>query len=164
MQLRELKMKDAELMLEWMQDEDAVHYLAGDFLSKTISDCESFILKSQTDSSNLHFAIVSDEDEYMGTTSLKHIHPLDGYAEFAVVVRACARAKGYAIFGMREILKYAKTQLKLERVYWCVNKDNCRANRFYQKNGYVCVGSKAEIPQELMKEYLDDIGLIWYSY
>lgn len=46
MYLRELKKEDAHLMLEWMHDKSIVGQLKGDFCSKTIEDCNSFISSS----------------------------------------------------------------------------------------------------------------------
>ena len=73
MRLRKLKLKDAPLMLEWMHDADVVRDLRNDFASKTIGDCRDFIKNSSNDKMNVHYAIVSNEDEYMGTVSLKNI-------------------------------------------------------------------------------------------
>ena len=72
MRLRNLELKDAPLMLEWMHDESVVGKLKGNFIEKTLADAESFILASANKKENIHLAIVSDEDEYMGTVSLKH--------------------------------------------------------------------------------------------
>ena len=73
MRLRNLELKDAPLMLEWMHDKSVVGKLKGNFQEKTLTDAEYFILNSNNKSDNIHLAIVSDEDEYMGTVSLKSI-------------------------------------------------------------------------------------------
>ena len=73
MYLRKLELKDAQAMLSWMHDESVVGCLHTDFASKTLDDCKNFIIASQNTTENAHFAIASDEDEYMGTVSLKHI-------------------------------------------------------------------------------------------
>jgi hypothetical protein len=41
--LRKLKQSDAPLMLEWMHDEDVVHFMKADFQHKTLSDCENLL-------------------------------------------------------------------------------------------------------------------------
>lgn len=69
MKLRSLELKDATLMLEWMHDEDVVKGLRGQFSKKTIDDCNVFINAAQDKGDNIHLAVVSDEDEYMGTVS-----------------------------------------------------------------------------------------------
>ncbi len=138
MRLRRLEDKDAPFMLEWMHDPTVVEHMQADFASKSIYDCTQFIQNSSTDNST-HFAIVDDNDEYMGTVSLKHI--TDTEAEFAITVRKSAMGKGFSSLAMREIIDYGFKALKLNSVYWCVNPENKRAVRFYDKNGYQRVDS-----------------------
>jgi diamine N-acetyltransferase len=134
MKLRKLELKDAELMLEWMHDPSVVKDLQADFASKTKIDCEYFITAAQDVSKDLHLAIVDDEDEYMGTVSLKHIE--NGSAEFAITVRRTAMGKGYSKWAMNEIIQIGFEKLNLLSIYWCVSPENKRAIRFYEKNGY----------------------------
>ena len=134
MRLRKLLPKDAPLMLEWMHDPDVVKYMRRDFTSKTIEDCLQFIQAANNSEEDLHCAIVNDEDEYMGTVSLKHIE--DGTAEFGITVRSCAMGKGYAQFGMYSIIEKGFSELGLDEIYWCVSPENKRALRFYDKSGY----------------------------
>ena len=129
-----LKTKDAPLMLEWMHDDFVVHDLKTDFAKKDLNDCLLFIANSLTDKDNINLAIVDDNDEYMGTVSLKHIS-IDS-AEFAITVRSCAMGKGYSKFGMNEIINRGFMELKLNLIYWCVSPQNKRAVRFYEKNGF----------------------------
>ena len=134
MYLRKLELKDAPLMLSWMHDEMVTKYLQTDFGSKTLSKCHFFIERSLKDTANMHLAIVSDEDEYMGTVSLKHI--IDGSAEFAITVRSCAMGKGYSKYAMETIFDKGFDELNLKSIFWCVSPKNKRAIRFYDKNGY----------------------------
>lgn len=154
MNIRKLKEKDAVLMHEWMCDASIVSFLRTDFINMTIDDCYKFIEKSAKDLSNLHFAIVDDCDNYMGTVSLKSV--TENNAEFAICVRHCAMGKGYASYGMHWILDYAFQTLKLKCVYWYVNSQNIRALKFYTKNGYKPVSSSL-IDTEVKKD-LDPIG------
>ena len=133
MHLRELRIEDAPLMLEWMHDENVVGKLRAAFMSKTLDDCIAFINSSLSDS-DIHLAIASDEDEYMGTVSLKNIE--DSTAEFAITVRSKAMKKGYSWFGMEAIINKAFNELELESVYWCVSRENERAVRFYDKHNF----------------------------
>ncbi len=135
MRLRELKQKDAPLMLEWMHDPDLVKDLRRDFTSKTLEDCLQFIQLSKNFKEDLHCAIVNDEDEYMGTVSLKHIKAQK--AEFGITVRRCAMGKGYAQFGMHSIIEKGFSELGLDEIYWCVSPKNDRALRFYDKQHYL---------------------------
>ena len=134
MRLRKLELKDAPLMLEWMHDETVVKDMQADFSSKTLEDCNHFILSSNDTRKNLHLAIVDENDEYMGTVSLKNIE--EDKAEFAITVRKNAMGKGYSRFGMREIIRMGLEDMNLSRIYWYVDKNNQRAIKFYDKNGY----------------------------
>ncbi len=157
MYLRQLKEEDAPLMLGWMHDKNVVSNLRGDFSSKTIEDCKKFIATSISDT-NIHLAIASDTDEYMGTVSLKNIE--DRSAEFAITVRCEAMGKGYSWFGMEAIIEKAFTELNLESVYWCVSRENERAMRFYDKHGF---HEAFDISDKVLERYRGIDNLKWYS-
>lgn len=158
LKIRPLLPKDAPLMLEWMHDPDVVRYMHTDFASKTLEDCERFIKTAKITKKNLHYAIVNDEDEYMGTVSLKQIR--DGKAEFAITVRACAMGKDYARFGMKKMIEKGFTELELDEIYWCVAPENARALRFYDKNGYERSGMKQTNPTSYSPE--ETAKMVWY--
>lgn len=160
MKLRELELKDAPLMLEWMHDEDIVGKLRGNFKDKTLADAESFILTSIDDKNNIHLAIVTDEDEYMGTVSLKSIDRTNNSAEFAITVRKTAMGRGYSWWGMEEIIRLAFEEYKLDSVYWCVSMKNERAVRFYDKHNF---HETLDIPNSVLKRYKGMEDLKWYS-
>ena len=134
MRLRKLEEKDASLMLEWMRDPSVVEYMQTDFASKTIGDCVEFIKSAADRTTDIHFAVADGNDDYMGTVSLKHI--TDDSAEFAITVRKAAMGRGFSTFAMKEIIEYGFNTLNLNSIYWCVNPENKRAVRFYDKNGY----------------------------
>ena len=163
MQLRKLEKKDAEYMLEWMHDEDVVHFLSANFAAKTIDDCYNFITDSQSFEHDINYAIVNDLDEYMGTVSLKHVNYNNGTAEFAVTIRKCAMGKGYSAYGMAEILRRGIDEFGLKEIYWCVAKVNARAVRFYDKNNYV---RTTDVPASIKECYTEEQNnmFIWYVF
>lgn len=161
MYLRKLELKDAPLMLSWMHDPNVTEFLATNFSEMNIQDAEQFISKSKDDSNNVHMAVVSDKDEYMGTVSLKHIDRNDMSAEFAISMRREAHGHAYAWFGMTEILAYGFEQLGLECVYWCVSNVNKRAVRFYEKHGFHGV---VDITEKMLRNYQENASdLRWYA-
>ncbi|MHB8129178.1 MAG: GNAT family N-acetyltransferase [Mobilitalea sp.] len=160
MMIRKLELKDASLMLEWMHDENVVKDLSTNFAGKSISDCEDFIRSSKDTSNNIHMAIASESDEYMGTVSLKNIDRDSQSVEFAITVRKSAMGSGYAWFGMTEIIRMAFEDIGLNCVYWCVSKKNTRAIAFYEKNGFK---EAFEIPNNILSRYTNDTDLKWYS-
>lgn len=159
MKIRKLKLKDAPFMLEWMHDCEIVQYMHTNFSKKTLDDCKNFIIKSKNDEKNFHFAIVNDNDEYMGTVSLKCINYLDKSAEFGITVRRSAMGNGYSWYGMFSILKYAFETLDLSYVYWCVPRNNARAVRFYDKHHF---SDFADVPSEALERYLHEPNVKWY--
>lgn len=158
MRLRKLELKDAPLMLQWMHDDSVTEKLRTDFANKNLQDCEAFIVASWEDKTSLHLAIASDEDEYMGTVSLKNIE--DGSAEFAITVRTEAMGRGYSWYGMEEIINRAFDELNLTSVYWCVSRDNTRAVRFYDKHNF---HEALDMPNKVLKRYDGIDNLKWYS-
>ncbi len=160
MRLRDLELKDAPLMLEWMHDENVVEKLRGNFKEKTLEDAEKFILASMNKKENIHLAIVSDEDEYMGTVSLKSIDRSNNSAEFAITVRKIAMGRGYSWWGMEEIIRLAFEKYGLENVYWCVSRANDRAVRFYDKHNF---HEAVDISRNILARYEEMNDLKWYS-
>ncbi len=158
MYLRKLEIKDAPLMLAWMHDKSVTENLRTDFAKKTLLDAENFIKLSWEDKESINLAIASDEDEYMGTVSLKNIE--ESSAEFAITVRAEAMSRGYSWFGMKTILEKAFKEYGLESVYWCVSRDNNRAVRFYDKHNFHVA---LDIPLKILNRYEGIENLKWYS-
>lgn len=158
MYLRELQLKDAPLMLAWMHDVRVTGNLRGDFGSKTIDDAKQFISASTTNKDSIDLAIASDEDEYMGTVSLKHIE--NHAAEFAIAIRYEAMGYGYAWFGMKTIIEKAFADLDIYKVYWCVSSNNLRAVRFYDKHGFQ---ETQDIAKPVLERYRTMDNLKWYS-
>lgn len=160
MNLRKLQQKDAEFMYEWMYDFDVTQYLHQDYSRFTIKDAQRFIKESDYLLDERHFAITNDEDEYIGTTSLRHIDKAVGLAELAIVVRKSAMQKGYAWFGLIETLNTAFDCYGLDKVYWRVNKKNERAIRFFMKHGLNMLDE--DIPEEIKKRHNNEHNLVWF--
>lgn len=159
MKLRELEIKDAEKMLKWMHDDFVVEKLHTNFRAKKIDDCVEFIKNCQNEV-NIHRAIVDEEDEYLGTVSLKNI--CNASAEFAIVIAREAMGKGYAQKAMQEMIRTGFIEYGIERIYWCVSPDNARALRFYDKNGFSRVTPEVcDIKGDYSSEEIE--RFIWYK-
>jgi diamine N-acetyltransferase len=160
--IRGLELRDLTHMYEWMHDAEVTSNLQADFANFTIEKVEAFIKSSmeQTkESENLHFAIVDEKDNYMGTISLKNINRKDKNAEYAIVTRKCAHGKGYAASATKDILEFAFEELELEKVYLYVSVNNIGANKFYYKCGFVEEGVFRKHLR--IKDELTDIR--WFS-
>ena len=140
MKLRKLEKKDIPFMLEWMQDKEQAAFFRFDPDSVTEETGAAYIEKAQDQDPDYHFAVVDQNDEYLGTISLKQVDRTNGHAEYAVSMRKCAIGKGIAAEATREILEYARRELGLHRVYLNVFSDNIRARKFYEKMGFTFEG------------------------
>lgn len=137
--IRLLKSKDAEFMLEWMHDSKINSNFRFDFASMTKEKVLEFI-ENSFDEENQHFAFINENDEYLGTISLKHISKVDKNAEYAITTRGVAQGTGITYKATMEILNYAFKELKLHKVYLNVLEENTRANAFYKKCGFTYEG------------------------
>lgn len=134
--IRPLKEKDAKAMCECLNDDNVNHFMNIHSLSFTEQSCLEFIQKSKSDKSNLNFAIVDENDNWVGTVSLKHIDYKNKEAEYAIITSTSVHGKGVAKLASKEVLKFAFLELKLEKIYLYLSTKNERANRFYQKFGF----------------------------
>ena len=141
MKLRPLKKKDVQAMLEWMHDPDINAVFSADFSKFTEQDVLRFIVSAQDETTAVHRACVDENDVYLGTVSLKHIDRLARNAEYAVSFGKYGQGTGAAQFATQKILELGFEELNLERIYLNVLSDNRRANRFYQKTGFVFEGT-----------------------
>lgn len=92
--LRKLQLKDVPLMLEWMHDEEAKHIFQNNFAEIDDVAAKKFVENSFREDQQ-HFAIVDDQDdEYLGTISLKNIDLKNKNAEYAISTRKKAIASG----------------------------------------------------------------------
>lgn len=160
MRLRNLIDRDASLMYEWMKSSLVTENMHIDYGKLEFSAVREYIKTSEWMIDEKNLAIVNDEDEYMGTASLKNIDQKRGLAEFAIVVRECAMGKGYAWYGMLEMLKIAFDKYGLEKVYWHVKKTNTRAIHFFAKHGFNMLDE--DIPHDLLNKYDNEQNLVWF--
>lgn len=160
--IRNLEMRDLPYMYEWMHDENVTKNLQAPFSTFTEEKVAAFIenaMKQTRDSENIHYAIVDENDEYMGTISLKNINKKDKNAEYAIATRSKAHGKGYAKIATEELLDKAFLELGLEKVYLYVSVENIKADKFYRKCGFIEEGVFRK--HLLVDNKLTDIR--WYS-
>lgn len=156
--LRRLEEKDAPFMLEWMHDEEITAGFQRPFAQATMETVLAFIHNSY-DEENQNFAFVNSQDEYLGTISLKHISHVNDKAEYAVVARKCAQGTGAAKQATEELLQYAFEELGLHKVYLSVLAENIRAQKFYEKCGFLREGLEVDAVK-IQERYHDHI---WYG-
>ena len=134
--LRPLERRDSVRMLEWMRDPDITRYLQIGGPDTSEETVLRFIDSARDESENLHRAIVNEEDEYLGTITLKHIDRKKGEAECAISMHRSALGTGASAAGTSLIAQLAFEELGLARIYLNVLEENRRAVRFYEKVGF----------------------------
>ena len=159
MVLRELEIKDASTMSQTLNDADVNRYMNIGEKPTSIETCIDFINNSHRDEHNKHFAIVDEDDSWVGTISLKNIDFKVKQAEYAIITSSRVHGKGYAFKATEELLEYAFKVLKLQRVYLNVTTQNVRANKFYTKCGFTFEGTFRQAI--LIKGQLCDLN--WYA-
>ena len=162
--LRELKPADAPFMLEWMHDRDIQRWFKKDMLSSTLKQAEDFCINAAIpeelrSGQSIHYAIADEQDEYLGTVSLKEIDLDNLSAEYAIVLRKGAQGKGCGREATWQILEKAFNQYGLHRVYLNVYADNQAAIKLYESCGFVLEG---EFREHLLREG-NYINWRWYG-
>jgi len=132
--IRPLQEKDSAPMVEWLTNNDVTKYLTIGGSNSNIESTLEFIRKSADESKNLHRAITDENDNYLGTVSLKNIAKKE--AEYAIAMHHNAQGTGAAAAGSKLILDLAFNKLNLHRVYLNVLRINQRAVKFYDKLGF----------------------------
>lgn len=127
-------------MIEWMHDPDISRYFRDDMLDKTKEDVLKFIEQADIVPLNekcVHYAVVEETDEYLGTISLKAINMRDKNAEYAISLGSGAQGRGVGYAATRELLDLAFNRFGFEKIYLNVLADNTRAIQLYEKCGFV---------------------------
>ena len=84
--LRELRISDVERMYEFLSDPDVSNSYVFSRAPVSRERLVDFVRSSWYESGNVHFAISGDDDEYIGTVSLKNINYVDRTAEYAIMI------------------------------------------------------------------------------
>ena len=145
--LRNLALEDIPYMLEWMHDKEINQFFQFDAEKYAYEDAERFIRNAQMDwekRTAFHWAIIGNNDEYMGTISLKNVDLKNKNAEYAISTRRCAWGTGLAKHATEEVLEIAFHELKLHKVYLNVIDTNIRAIEFYKKCNFQYEGEAKE--------------------
>ena len=143
--LREIKVSDAPLMLEWMHDKTVQRGFRKNMLDSTIDQARDFCRNSTipnepVDGGSIHYAIANEDDEYLGTVSLKNFDLESRSVEYAITTRPKLQHQGVGFKATGLVLKKAFEDYQLHRVYLSVYSDNDVAIKLYEKCGFLFEG------------------------
>ncbi len=159
MRLRKILEKDADGMLAWMHSPLSAKVFAKDFNHYTKVDVLNFIQHAAQNNTELHYACVDENDNYLGTVSLKNIDKTNKHAEFAISFLEKSHGTGASTFATIELLRKAFFELDLNKVYLNVLSCNQRAISFYEKIGF----QKEGIFKNHIKKNETYCDLVWYA-
>lgn len=140
MKLRKITEDDTDNIIKWRNSEDVLKY----FLDKRPLTAErhnewyqNMILTGKVH----QFIIVLDDEREIGSVYLKNIDTVNSNAEFGIFIgEKCEKGKGYGTMATRLICDYAFRTLHLHKVYLRLLSDNQRAEKCYEKAGFVREG------------------------
>ncbi len=143
--LRPLDIDDLERCLRWINDPTITSTLTIRFPISRAQE-EDWLLSQYKDRSDMSLAIViKDEDQHIGNCGLHSIDYVNRSAEFGIMLGERNQwGKGYALEAGRLILNYGFKQLAMHRIFLHVYSHNKRAQRVYEKTGFIHEGTMRE--------------------
>jgi len=121
-----------------MQNPQIISNFQIDFTNASQKTADDFIAKdlASDNKTTKHYAIINEEDEYLGTISLKNIDYKNKNAEYAIVLRSKAIGTNTAFDATKALFDIVFKDLKLEKIYLNCLSENKRAINFYRKVGF----------------------------
>ena len=142
--LRPAERADIELFVRWFADAETTRYLAVRApFSKAMEEKWFDEMLTRQGKEAYHFVICLLADgRPIGTAGFHHVNYEDGHASFGISIGEKAEwSKGYGTDALRAICDFGFGQLRLERVELDVYEANKRAQRSYEKAGFVTEGT-----------------------
>jgi len=140
--LRPLSIKDAPNFCRWFEDEEVTMFISlrgrG---APSLKQEKEWIKKNQRSKDNAYFCIDTKEHEHIGSVSLMKIDLINKNAEFGISIgHKKYWGQGMGTEATRLMLNYGFKKLKLHRIYLRVIAYNFRAQRTYEKCGFIREG------------------------
>jgi RimJ/RimL family protein N-acetyltransferase len=142
--LRPAERDDIDLFVRWFADAETTRYLSirAPF-SRAMEEKWFESMLEQQGKRSYHFVIcLLADDRPIGTAGFHHVNPEDGNAAFGISIGEKAEwSKGYGTDALLAICDFGFGQLRLERIELDVYEPNRRAQRSYEKAGFVTEGT-----------------------
>jgi RimJ/RimL family protein N-acetyltransferase len=142
--LRPAERADIDLFVRWFSDAETTRYLAtrAPFSHAMEEKWFEGMLERQG-KEGYHFVICLLADgRPIGTAGFHHVNQEDGNASFGISIGEKGEwSKGYGTDALRAICDFGFGQLRLERIELDVYELNRRAQRSYEKAGFVLEGT-----------------------
>ncbi len=142
--LRPAERDDLDLFVRWFSDAETTRYLAVRApFSRAMEDKWFDSMLEEQGKKAYHFVIcLLADDRRIGTAGFHQINYEDGHASFGISIGEKAEwSKGYGTDALRAICDFGFGQLRLERIELDVYEPNKRAQRSYEKAGFMTEGT-----------------------
>jgi RimJ/RimL family protein N-acetyltransferase len=142
--LRPAERDDIDVFVRWFADAETTRYLSirAPF-SRAMEEKWFESMLEQQGKRQYHFVIcLLADDRPIGTAGFHHVNQEDGNAAFGISIGEKDEwSKGYGTDALRAICDFGFGQLRLERIELDVYEPNRRAQRSYEKAGFVTEGT-----------------------
>jgi RimJ/RimL family protein N-acetyltransferase len=142
--LRALDGGDLDRTHRWHNDQELYRSLVGGFRFVSRSAEEQWLRgKSSYSTGEVNLAICrADSREHIGNAYLRDIDWVARHAGFHLLIgEPFERGKGYGQSALRQVMKHARGDLGLQRLYLYVLPSNAPARHIYEKCGFVVEGN-----------------------
>jgi RimJ/RimL family protein N-acetyltransferase len=136
--LRELARADVDLMAQWPRFREPELQWANLELA-TARERDAWFERSRSNLTRRRFTIWA-RDRAVGTIGLRNIDLRYGEGTLGIIVNAADVSRGYGTDAIRALVGFAFEKLGLRKVYLDVAEGNDRAQRCYDRVGFVRIG------------------------
>ena len=143
--LRAFEPIDAETVWRWYQDRE-FSVLDGNIYGASLETIRAFVQSMGSPSyADASFGIEAEDGTLIGLIRLKRGVPEDRHADFGIAIERAYWDRGYGTDATRTILRFAFEEMNLHRVSLTVLDYNTRAQRCYEKCGFIVEGRARQV-------------------
>ncbi|MBC7338495.1 MAG: GNAT family N-acetyltransferase [Firmicutes bacterium] len=142
--LRPPEMEDVDTLLRWINDREVGRHLMPHFPYSRAQERDWIERVSRSESDRV-LIIQTHEGRPIGVMGLHRIDQVHRQAELGIFIGEKEYwGQGYGTDAIRTLLRFAFDAMNFHRIYLRVNADNVRAQRCYEKCGFVREGTLRE--------------------
>ena len=145
--LRAVERSDAARAYAWINDREVTEHLAVRYPLSFATE-EEWVARAaqQNGYGDAVFAIeIADGGEHIGNCGLHNVSPEDRVAELGVMIGAKEHwGRGYGADAVRTLCRFGFEELDLHRIELTTADYNVRAQRYYERVGFVVEARKRE--------------------
>jgi RimJ/RimL family protein N-acetyltransferase len=144
--LRALTMDDARITWKWRNQEEVRNDFSGHPFPVSYDEEAAWYEKNiKVNFPNTTFGVEEvKSSSLVGMTFLKNINMIFRHAEFAIIIDAAQKGKGYGKEACYKTLEFGFRHLGLNKIYLKVRTDNTSAIRIYEACGFKTEGTLRE--------------------